>query len=540
MSRAISSTVGRYRWWICTLLFLATTINYIDRQILSLLKPILDEELKWTNEQFGQVNSVFQGAYALSLLGFGWIVDRFGSKLGYAVSIVFWSLAAIGHAFVGSVRGFFMARGALGLGEGGNFPAAIKAVALWFPKRERAYATSLFNAGTNVGAIVAPAVVPWMASAWGWQSAFIAAGIAGFLWLLLWIPFYDVPEKIKRVNQAELDHIHSDPQEARATSGDRGVSWITLLGYRQTWSFVVGKFLTDPVWWFFLIWLPDFFKKTRGLDIKESWIHLVSIYTIVTVLSIAGGWLTGYLNRRGYSITRARKTGMFAFAVAVLPIFLVTKAGDWEAVLLIGLAGAAHQAWSANIYTTVSDMFPKRAVASVIGIGGMAGSIGGMLFPWFAGRVLDRFQATEGGAAAGYAILFGICGSAYLVAFAINHLLAPSFNEVGLRDNPGRLGRLSFALRSLVIAVGGVFLANWSVESVPGVGVMIAVLIGLFALVAFAYQAVKRLHDLDRPAVEFFKLLIPGYQIYPLVQLLVQPGSPGVNRYGLPANDQNA
>jgi MFS transporter, ACS family, hexuronate transporter len=533
MGRTISAAVGRYRWLICGLLFLATTINYIDRQILSLLKPMLDEELRWTNEQFGQVNSVFQGAYALSLLGFGWLVDRFGSKAGYAISIVFWSLAALGHALVRSVGGFFVARAALGLGEGGNFPAAIKAVALWFPKRERAYATSLFNAGTNVGAIVAPAVVPWLAAAWGWQSAFIAAGIAGFLWLFLWIPFYDVPDRVKRISQSEMAHIHSDPQEIRnAGEPERKVSWITLLGYRQTWSFIVGKFLTDPVWWFFLIWLPDFFKKTRGLDIKESWIHLVAIYTIVTILSIAGGWLTGHLNRRGQSITRARKTGMFLFALAVLPIFLVSKASDWEAVLIIGLAGAAHQAWSANIYTTVSDMFPKRAVASVIGIGGMAGSIGGMLFPWFAGRVLDKFQATAGGAAAGYRILFAICGSAYLVAFAIHHLLAPSFNEVTLRDHPGRLSRLAFALRSVVIGVGGTLLAVWSYGAVAGVGHMLAVLIALFGLVAFAYQAVKRLHDLDRPASDFFKLLIPVYQLYPLIQLLVRPGSPGANRYG--------
>jgi MFS transporter, ACS family, hexuronate transporter len=533
MSRTIASAVGRYRWWICTLLFLATTINYIDRQILSLLKPILDVELGWTNEQFGQVNSVFQGAYALSLLGFGWLVDRFGSKAGYAISIVFWSLAAIGHAFVGSVRGFFFARGALGLGEGGNFPAAIKAVALWFPKRERAFATSLFNAGTNVGAIVAPLVVPWMAGAWGWQSAFIAAGIAGFLWLFLWIPFYNIPEKIKGLKRSEMEHIHSDPQEVRAAGEpERRVSWITLLGHRQTWSFIAGKFLTDPVWWFFLIWLPDFFKKTRGLDIKESWTHLVSIYVIVTVLSIAGGWITGHLNRRGASITRARKTGMFVFALAVLPIFLVTRAGDWEAVVLIGIAGAAHQAWSANIYTTVSDMFPKRAVASVIGIGGMAGSIGGMLFPWFAGRLLDQFQATEGGAAAGYRILFGICGSAYLVAFAIHHLLAPSFNEVALRDNPGRLGRAAFALRSLVIAVGGTLLATWSFQAVAGVGHMIAMLVGLFAVVAFAYQAVKRLHDLDRPAWHFFLLAIPVYDLYVLILLLFKPGTPGANRFG--------
>jgi ACS family hexuronate transporter-like MFS transporter len=425
-----TSLIGRYRWLICGLLFLATTINYIDRQILSLIKPILDDQLKWTNSQFGLTNSIFQGAYAVSLLFFGWFIDRVGTKLGYAVSIAAWSMAAMAHALVGSITGFYAVRVALGLGEGGNFPSSIKAVALWFPKKERAYATSIFNSGANVGAIVAPAIVPWLALNWGWQSAFVVAGLAGFLWLFLWIPFYDVPERSKHVAPRELEFIRSDTDEERSAGR---VSWLGLLRHRQTWSFIVAKFLTDPVWWFFLIWLPDYFKKTRGLDIKQSWVHLVTIYVIVTVFSIMGGWFTGHLNRRGYTVTRARKTGMLIFALCVVPIVTVGKASDWVAVLLIGLAGAAHQAWSANLFSTVSDMFPKRAVASVIGIGGMAGSVGGILFPLLSGWLLDVFQA-RGSVTPAYAILFTVCGSAYLVAYAINHLLAPRYEPIVLSD----------------------------------------------------------------------------------------------------------
>jgi ACS family hexuronate transporter-like MFS transporter len=421
-----STRVGQYRWVICALLFFATTINYIDRQILSLLKEILDKELGWTNEQFGMVNSAFQAAYAVGLLGFGWFIDRFGTKIGYAVSIAAWSVAAAGHALVGSVQGFFNARVALGLGEAGNFPAAIKAVALWFPKRERAFATSIFNSGTNVGAIIAPAVIPWVAFNWGWRAAFVAAGIAGFAWLLCWLPFYDVPEKIRHLSAGELAHIRSD---ADLGGSQEKIPWLSLLSYRETWSFIVAKFLTDPVWWFFLIWLPDFFKKTRGLEIKKSWVLIVTIYAIVTVLSIFGGWATGHLTKRGWTVTRARKTGMFIFALFVLPILVVTRVGDWTAVLLIGLAGAAHQAWSANLFTTASDMFPRRAVASVVGLGGMAGSVGGILFPILSGRLLDRFQQSQQ-ETTGYAILFGICGCAYLVAFGLNHLLAPRFETI--------------------------------------------------------------------------------------------------------------
>ena len=422
---------GNFRWIVCALIFFATTINYIDRQILSLIKPTLDAQLQWTNAEFGYVNSAFQGAYGVSLLVFGWFIDRFGTKIGYAVSIAAWSVAAIGHALVGSVTGFLSARIALGLGEGGNFPAAIKAVALWFPKRERALATSIFNSGSNVGAIIAPAVVPWIALTWGWQWAFITAGLAGLMWLFLWIPIYNVPDKIKLLTQAERDHILSDRDEAAADAAAKP-TWLSLLQYRQTWAFVVAKFLTDPIWWFFLIWLPDYFKQTRHLDIKQSWVHLVTIYTIITVLSIIGGWVTGYLTKLGWSVTRARKTGMFIFACCVLPIFAVTKLGDWPAVMLIGLAGAAHQAWSANLFTTVSDMFPKHAIGSLVGLGGMAGAAGGILFPIYCGKMLDEFSAA-GNVTGGYALLFSICAFAYLLTFAIHHLLAPRFEPVDLR-----------------------------------------------------------------------------------------------------------
>jgi ACS family hexuronate transporter-like MFS transporter len=298
---------------------------------------------------------------------------------------------------------------------------------VWFPARERAYATALFIAGSNVGAIIAPAVVPWLAFTFGWRSAFVAAGIAGFAWLVPWLTKYDIPERVKALSSEELAHIRSDGAAERAD--ETRMSTLAILRHRQAWSFIVAKFLTDPVWWFFLIWLPDYFKKTRGLSIKDSWVHLVTIYSIVTVLSIGGGWLSGHLTRRGHSVSRARKIAMFTFACTVLPILLVTHVGNWPAVLLIGVAGASHQAWSANLFTSASDMFPKRAVASVVGIGGTAGSLGGILFPIYSGKLLDRFQAS-GDVTAGYAILFGICGSAYLVAFALNHLLAPRFEPI--------------------------------------------------------------------------------------------------------------
>ena len=420
--------VGRYRWVIVALIFFATTINYVDRQILSLLKELLDQQIGWTNEQFGWVNAAFQLAYGVGLVGFGWFVDRFGTKIGYAVSITAWSLAAAAHGLAGSVATFLGARVALGLGEAGNFPSAIKAVTLWFPAEERAFATSLFNAGTNAGALVAPAIVPWVAFRWGWQFCFVAAGIAGLVWLGFWLWLYDVPGGRQSPDPEVKERLNpgrpGSPQDSRDT-----IPWTKLLRYRQTWSFVLGKFLTDPVWWFLLIWLPDYFRQTRGLDIKRSWIHLVAIYGIITVLSIGGGWITGFLASRGWTVTRARKTGMFGFALCVLPVLAVTQVGDWTAVLLIGLAGAAHQAWSANLFTTVSDMFPKPAVASVIGLGGLAGSAGSFIFPVLTGRLLDHFTQLHD-VTAGYRILFGTCSVLYLGAFLVNHLFAPRFEPL--------------------------------------------------------------------------------------------------------------
>lgn len=418
---------GHYRWVICALLFFGLLINYIDRQILSLLKPILDEQLRWTNAQFGYVNSAFQVAYAISLFGFGWLVDRHGTKLGYAISITAWSLAAAGHALVGSVSGFLVARVALGLGEGGSFPSSVKAVSLWFPQRERAFATSLFNTGANVGALAAPAIVPFIALRWGWQMAFIVAGAMGFVWLAFWYVLYQVPERSLRVRTSELALIRDG-----ATAQNSDVTRVSLgkvLRYPQAWSFVVGKLLTDPVWWFFLIWLPDYFKQTRHLDIKSSWMHLVSIYAVVTVLSIVGGWVPGRLVRAGVSANAARKSTMLVAAVCAFPIVFATGVSDWGAVALIGFAGAAHQAWSANLYSTVSDMFPKSVVASLVGFGSMAGSIGSIIFPIVTGKLLDHFVA-QGDVTRGYLLLFAGCGCAYLVAFGVSHLLARRFEPV--------------------------------------------------------------------------------------------------------------
>jgi MFS transporter, ACS family, hexuronate transporter len=430
-----ATTSGRYRWVVCGLLFFATTVNYMDRQILSLLKPILDGQLHWSNEQFGEVNSAFQGAYAIGGLIFGYLVDRLGTKIGYAISITGWSLAAMGHALVTSIGGFFVARMCLGISEAGNFPSSIKTVALWFPKKERTLATSLFNSGSNFGPIIAPIVIPWIALTWGWQTAFIVAGLAGLIWLAFWFPLYQVPERQKRLSADELAYIQSDRDESH-DEGAGKIPWLRLFRFRQAWSIIVGRFMTDPVWWFFLIWLPDYFKKTRNLDIAHSWMHLATIYLIITVLSNLGGWFPGYLMKLGWSVTRARKTAMFIFALCVVPILFVTHVSDWAAVFLIGLAGSAHQAWSASLYSTASDMFPKRAVGSLIGLGSAAGSTAGMIFPIFCGFILDKFTAA-GNVTAGYNVLFVICAFAYLVAFGLNHLFAPKFEEMSAAELEG-------------------------------------------------------------------------------------------------------
>jgi ACS family hexuronate transporter-like MFS transporter len=424
-SGSLSAVIGNRRWVVCALLFFATTINYMDRQLLSLLKPVLDLELHWTNAQFGWVNSLFQGAYALSYLGFGWFIDRFGTKIGYAVSIAAWSVAAAAHALVNTISGFAVARVALGLGEGGNFPAAIKTVAEWFPKKERAFATTVFNSGANVGALIAPALVPPLALSIGWHGTFLVAGGAGLVWLIFWWICYEVPSRARKLSGAERAYIESDGDGA--VQGEKPLPWRAIIGRRQTWAYLLARILTDPVWWFFLIWLPDYFKKTRGMDLKTMGLPLVAIYALVTVLSISGGWTTKWLADRGWTVTRTRRVSLFVFACCVIPVAVATKLPVWGAVLLIGLAGGAHQAWSATLFTTVSDVFPRRAVASVIGLGGLMGSLAGMVFPVVCGMVLDAFGGT------GYAILFGYCSVAYLLAFGLNSLLCPRFDPIEQR-----------------------------------------------------------------------------------------------------------
>lgn len=425
----MESKIGRYRWTVVALLFFATTINYLDRQVIGLLKPTLEGEFGWSETDYGKIVMAFSAAYALGLLLFGRIIDRIGTKKGYIISIVAWSLAAIAHAFARGTSGFMAARAALGLGEAGNFPAAIKAVAEWFPKKERALATGIFNSGANIGAVVAPIMVPFILGVWGWEMAFILTGAIGFVWLVFWVIFYEIPSRQKRVGAAEVAYIHSDAPETGDTDG-QPVKWMQLFGIRQTWAFIFGKMLTDPIWWFFLFWLPSYFSTTFQIDLKKPSLELVIVYTATTLGSIGGGYLSGWFIQRGWPVFRARKTAMLIFALCVVPIIFAQYAGNvWVAVGLISLAAAAHQAWSANIFTTASDMFPKKAVSSVVGIGGMAGAVGGILFPLLAGHLLDVYKAL-GNIGIGYNILFVICGCAYLLAWGIMHLFTPRMEQV--------------------------------------------------------------------------------------------------------------
>lgn len=429
-----STVIGRYRWRIVALLFFATTINYIDRQVIGILKPVLEKEFNWSETQYGEIVMVFSACYALGLLVFGRFVDKVGTKLGYTVSIVVWSIAAMAHALAKSTFGFGAARALLGLGEAGNFPVAVKSVAEWFPKKERAFATGLFNSGANIGAVAAPAIVPWLASAYGWQEAFIWTGVIGFVWLIFWLVMYELPNRHKKVGAAELAHIQSDG-EVDPVGDQKKVSWIKLFGIRQTWAFVFGKLLTDPIWWFFLFWLPSYFSTTFNLDMKSLGLPLIIVYTATTIGSIGGGYLPGWLITKGWPVFKARKVAMLFFAICVIPIMTARYAENmWVAVALISLAAAAHQAWSANIFTTASDMFPKYTLSSVVGIGGMAGSIGGMLFPLVVGALLDHYKAL-GNINAGYNILFLICGSMYLLAWVTMHFFAPRMEQVVVKED---------------------------------------------------------------------------------------------------------
>jgi ACS family hexuronate transporter-like MFS transporter len=430
-----ASKIGKYRWIILSLVFFATTVNYLDRSVISLLKDdYLEKQFNWTESDYANIVVFFQLSYAIGMLFVGWIIDKIGTKLGYALSLLVWSFAAIGHAFARSTFGFIVARSVLGVSESGNFPAAIKTVAEWFPKKERALATGLFNSGTNIGAIVAPLSVPLIAAAWGWEMAFILTGAIGLLWLVFWFAFYEIPSKHKRLSKEEYAYIHSDKEETvNSNQQKEKVSWFKLLTFKQTWAFVLGKFLTDPVWWFYLFWLPSFLNKQYGMTKTDVALPIAVVYTLTTAGSIFGGWLSGSFIKKGWDEYKARRTAMLIFAFAVMPIVFASYLGQfnpWFAILIIGLAAASHQAWSANIFTTASDMFPKKAVASITGIGGMAGGLGGILIAKLAGFLFDHYKALNS-LETGYYIMFLVCGLAYITAWVVFYVvLVPKRKEV--------------------------------------------------------------------------------------------------------------
>lgn len=419
------SRIGRYRWKICALLFFATTINYVDRQVLGLLAPLLRTEIGWTQDQYANIVAAFTGAYAIGLLLMGGLIDRIGTRVGYAVAISIWSLSAMAHSLVHSVMGFGMVRFALGVGESGNFPAAIKTVAEWFPKKERALATGIFNAGANVGAIVAPLVVPWIAIHLGWRWAFLFTGIFSATWTVVWLRTYRPPHQHPRISPGELAYIQSEPMGPTVK-----IPWATLLAHRQTWAFLIGKFLTDPIWWFYLYWVPLFLHDKHGLTLGTLGPPIVVIYLMADVGSVAGGWLSGTFIKRGWNVNRARKTAMLVCALCVVPIIFASGVSStWSAVGLLGLATAAHQGFSANIFTLVSDMFPRRAVASVVGIGGFGGAIGGVCMAKFTGHVLQLTGS--------YMPVFLIAGSAYLIGLLIIHVLVPRLQPAVIDGEAG-------------------------------------------------------------------------------------------------------
>lgn len=446
-----TNTIGKYRWTICALLFFATTVNYLDRQVLSLLQPTLAETYGWTNVDYANITSVFQFVYAISMLFAGRIIDRLGTKSGYTWAIIIWSLGAILHALaiplgeataavlglfgIGavsvSIAGFMVSRAVLGFGEAGNFPAAIKATAEYFPKKERAFATGIFNSGTNVGAILAPLSVPYIAEAWGWQTAFILIGAVGFLWLIFWWTYYEKPEDQKRLSKEEFEYIHSD-KEQESVGAQEKVAWMKLLGYRQTWAFAFGKFMTDGVWWFFLFWLPAYLKAQYDMEKTEIALPLTVLYSMTMFGSIGGGAFPMYFINKGYAPYDGRMRAMFLIALIPLVVLLAQPLGGisfWIPVLLIGVGASAHQAWSANIFTTVSDMFPKKAVASVVGIGGMAGGLGGVFVSKVAGALFDHYKEL-GHIQTGYSIMFGFCAIAYVIAWTVMKSLVPKYKLI--------------------------------------------------------------------------------------------------------------
>jgi ACS family hexuronate transporter-like MFS transporter len=445
--------IGKYRWTICALLFFATTVNYLDRQVLSLLAPSLSKEFGWTNTDYANITATFQFIYAISMLFAGRVIDKLGTKRAYVLAIVIWSLGAIAHAYalhigaavsnifttIGlaavpvSITGFMFGRALLALGESGNFPAAIKATAEYFPKRERSFATGIFNSGANVGAILAPLTVPLIAEAWGWQAAFVCIGAIGFIWMGFWVFFYDTPVRQKRLGAAELAYINSDsaPEPVAVDAGPK-TSWFKLLGYRQTWAFTFAKFMTDGVWWFFLFWLPKYLSAQYGMGQADIVVPLAVLYSMTMIGSIGGGWFPAYFISRGDSAYNGRMKAMLTIAFFPLVVLLAQPFGYltfWVPVLLIGVGASAHQAWSANLFTTVSDMFPKKSVGSVVGIGGMAGGIGGVLITKLGGYLFDKYAAL-GHIETGYMIMFSICALAYLVAWCVMKALVPAHKEI--------------------------------------------------------------------------------------------------------------
>jgi ACS family hexuronate transporter-like MFS transporter len=433
----MDNKIGKYRWTICSLLFFATTINYLDRTVIAFLKPYLAEAFHWTAVEeianYANIELAFKVSYAFGFLFAGRIIDRLGTKIGYVLATTLWSIAAVCHAFATNTWGFGIARIFLGASEAGNFPAAIKATAEWFPKKERALATGIFNSGANIGAITVPFTIPFLAETYGWKMAFIITGSIGFIWLIFWFIFYEVPSKQKRVSAQELAYIKSDNDESPLDQVAPKISWVRLLTFRQTWAFVLGKFLTDPVWWFYIFWLPDFLRKEYGLD-KYDIIWPSAIPLVIASLgSIGGGWLPMKLINGNWPVFKARKSSMLIYAFCVLPILFVQYLGAinmWIAVFIVGLAMAAHQAWSANIFTTVSDMFPKNATASVTGIGGLFGGVGGLLLTALVQKRMFVYYESIGQIKTGYFIMFFICGLSYLLAWVIMHLLVPRMQQV--------------------------------------------------------------------------------------------------------------
>ena len=428
----MKTKIGNYRWFIAFLLFAATTINYIDRQIFGLLKPELERVFSWTETDYSRIVMAFTACYALGQLIYGKIIDRIGTKLGYTISVSVWSIAAMLHALVRSTLGFGMARALLGLGESGNYPGGVKASAEWFPKKERATAIGILDSGSNIGACVGPILVPWLLAIYGWKPAFIITGSLGLLWLVVWRIFYSIPTKQKRLSQAELAYIQADQDEELSGENKGAVSWGRLLALKQTWVFIVGKFFTDPIWFFFLFWLPSYFTTSFRLDFKKPSLPLVIVYAGTMLGSIGGGYLSSWLIKKGWPVYKARKAALLISAFCVLSIIATRFVNDmWVVVALISLSVAANQAWSANIFAIVPDMFPKRAVSSVVGLGGMAGAIGSVLFPLFIGFILDFYKAT-GKIVAGYNIIFLVCGTSFLVAWVLIHFILPKMDRANI------------------------------------------------------------------------------------------------------------